>query len=104
MRRIASIVLLFVTVLTTQAQENTSLEDINKGWGTKTINNVINGSFGIMLERFDQTWPTWMVGLVRQTMEKGLAEEVLDEETELTVTVDTKNGFVCVGDAGTDGE
>ena len=48
MRRIASIVLLFVTVLTTQAQENTSLEDINKGWGTKTINNVINGSFGIM--------------------------------------------------------
>ena len=104
MRRIASIVLLFVTVLTTQAQENTSLEDINKGWGTKTINNVINGSLGIMLERFDQTWPTWMVGVVRQTMEKGLAEDVLDEETELTVTVDTKNGFVCVGDAGTDGE
>ena len=53
MRKIASIVLLFVTVLTTQAQENTSLEDINKGWGTKTINNVINGSLGIMLERFD---------------------------------------------------
>ncbi len=104
MKRIASIVLLFVTVLTTQAQENTSLEDINKGWGTKTINNVINGSFGIMLERFDQTWPTWMVGVVRKTMEKGLAKEVLDEETELTVTVDTKNGFVSVGDAGTDGE
>jgi hypothetical protein len=104
MKKFASIVLLFVTVLTAQAQENTSLEDINKGWGTKTINNVINGSFGIMLERFDQTWPTWMVGLVRETMEKGLSEEVLDEETELTVTVDSKNGFVCVGDAGTDGE
>ena len=103
MRRISSIFLLFVTVLTAQAQKNTSLEDINKGWGAKTINNVINGSFGIMLERFDQTWPTWMVGAVRQTMEKGLAEEVLDEETELTVTVDTKNGFVSVGDAGTDG-
>lgn len=96
--------MLLVTLLTVQAQETTSLETINKGWGTKTINNVINGSLGIMLERFDQTWPTWMVGLVRQTMEKGLAEEVLDEETELTVTVDTKNGFVCVGDAGTDGE
>ena len=104
MRRFASLVMLLVTLLTVQAQENTSLEDINKGWGTKTINNVINGSLGIMLERFDQTWPTWMVGVVRQTMEKGLAEEVLDEETELTVTVDTKNGLVCVGDAGTDGE
>jgi hypothetical protein len=86
------------------SQESVSIEEINKGWGTKTINNVINGSLGIMLERFDQTWPTWMVGVVRETMEKGLAEEVLDEETELTVTVDTKNGFVCVGDAGTDGE
>ena len=104
MRRFASLVMLLVTLLTVQAQENTSLEDINKGWGTKTINNVINGSLGIMLERFDQTWPTWMVGVVRQTMEKGLAEEVLDEETELTVTVDAKNGFVSVGDAGTDGE
>ena len=104
MKRIASIALLIVTVLTTQAQENTSLEDINKGWGTKTINNVINGSLGIMLERFDQTWPTWMMGAVRETMEKGLAEEVLDEETDLTVTVDSKNGFVSVGDGGTDGE
>ena len=108
MRRIASIVLSFVTILTVQAQgkefENTSLEGIDKGWAAKTIDNVINGSLGIMLERFDQTWPTWMVGVVRQTMEKGLAEEVLDEETELTVTVDTKNGFVSVGDAGTDGE
>ena len=104
MRRFASLVMLLVTLLTVQAQETTSLETINKGWGTKTINNVINGSLGIMLERFDQTWPTWMVGAVRETMEKGLAREVLDEETELTVTVDAKNGFVSVGDGGTDGE
>lgn len=104
MRRFASLVMLLVTLLTVQAQETTSLETINKGWGTKTINNVINGSLGIMLERFDQTWPTWMVGAVRETMEKGLAREVLDEETDLTVTVDAKNGFVSVGDAGTDGE
>ena len=106
--RRALIGLLFVCQLLVSvsafSQESVSIEDINKGWGTKTINNVINGSLGIMLERFDQTWPTWMVGVVRETMEKGLAEEVLDEETELTVTVDTKNGFVCVGDAGTDGE
>ena len=84
--------------------ETTSIEGIDKGWGTKTIDNVINGSLGIMLERFDQTWPTWMVGVVRETMEKGLAEKVLDEETDLTVTVDAKNGFVSVGDGGTDGE
>ena len=106
--RRALIGLLFVCQLLVSvsafSQESVSIEDINKGWGTKTINNVINGSLGIMLERFDQTWPTWMVGVVRETMEKGLAEEVLDEETELTVTVDTQNGFVCVGDAGTDGE
>lgn len=80
------------------------LEDLDKQWATKPINNVINGSLGIMLERFDQTWPTWMLGAVRNTMEKGLDKEVLDQETSLTVTVDTKNGYVCVGDGGTDGE
>ena len=69
-----------------------SLEELDKNWKTKTIDNVINGSLGIMLERFDQTWPTWMVGAVRKTMEKGLAKEVLDEETALTVTIDTRNG------------
>lgn len=84
--------------------ESTPLQVIDKGWKTKTIDNVINGSLGIMLERFDQTWPTWMVGAVRETMEKGLDKQVLDEETELTVTVDSKNGYVSVGDGGTDGE
>lgn len=83
--------------------EYASLEDINKGWSTKTISNVINGSLGIMLERFDQTWPTWMVEAVRNTMEKGLDKEVLEPETDLTVTVDSKNGFVSLGDGGTDG-
>ena len=90
----------FFTIL---AQESVSLQDIEKGWGTKTIDNVINGSLGIMLERFDQTWPTGMVGAVRETMEKGLAKEVLDEETDLTVTIDTKNGYVEYSDGGTDG-
>lgn len=84
--------------------ESTPLEVINKGWSTKTIDNVINGSFGIMLERFDQTWPTWMVGSIRNTMEQGLSKEVLDDETELTVTIDSKNGYASVGDGGTDGE
>ena len=91
--------------LTVAAQDNsTSLVDIDKGWASKPINNVINGTLGIMLERFDQTWPTWMLRSVRNTMEKGLAKEVLDKETDLTVTVDSKNGYAAIGDGGTDGE
>lgn len=82
----------------------TSLEDIDAGWATKPISNVASGNFATMLERFYQTWPTWMVRAVRNTMKKGLAKQVLDKDTELTVTVDQKNGFVSVGDGGTDGE
>ena len=96
-----------MAAMAVQAQEKnfeyTPLEEIDKGWPTKTIDRVVNGSFGIMLERFDQTWPTWMVEAVRRTMEKGLAKEVLDEETSLTVTVDAKNGYAEVTDGGTDG-
>ena len=80
------------------------LEDIERGWGTKPIDNVVNGSIGILLERFDQTWPTWMGKAARETMEKGLTEEVLEEETELKVIADGANGYVEVSDAGTDGE
>ena len=108
MKRIIILTAVLIMALAAKAQETevmrTSLEDIDQGWASKSISNVLNGSLGIMLERFDQTWPTWMVGAVRKTMEKGLANEVLDEETDLTVTVDAKNGFVSVGDGGTDGE
>ena len=108
MRKIPIVLLLFVLSMTALAQERqfecTPLEVINQGWKTKTIDNVINGSFGIMLERFDQTWPTWMMGEVRNAMEKGLSKVVLEEETSLTVTVDSKNGYVEVNDGGTDGE
>ena len=109
MKRLLSILFaIYCAQFTVQAQDESAetvwLVDIDKGWSTKTISNVTNGSLGIMLERFDQTWPTWMVKAVRRTMEKGLAVEVLEDETELTVTVDTKNGYVSVGDAGTDGE
>ena len=107
MKKVSIIMLLVLFSGTLYAQETYKyvfLEDLDKQWATKPINNVINGSLGIMLERFDQTWPTWMVGAVRNTMEKGLEKEVLDEETSLTVTIDTKNGYVIVGDGGTDGE
>lgn len=108
MRRIATILLFFVLGLIVHAQDlqikTCSLEEIEKGWKTKAIDKVINGSLGIMLERFDQTWPTWMGGAVRRTMEKGLVKEVLEEETALTVIADAKNGYASVSDAGTDGE
>ena len=84
--------------------ESCPIEVINEGWKTKTIDNVINGSLGVMLERFDQTWPTWMMGEVRSAMEKGQSKAVLEEETELTVIIDSKNGYVSVDDAGTDSE
>lgn len=109
MKRVSLILTMgFLSVFSVLAQdmrfESTPLEVINKGWASKSIDNVINGSFGIMLERFDQTWPTWMVGAVRNTMEKGLDKEVLEEETSLTIIIDSKNGYASVGDGGTDGE
>ena len=42
--------------------------------------------------------------VIRETMEKGLSKQVLDEETSLVVTVDANNGFAEVNDGGTDGE
>ena len=108
MKKLFFMVTVLMACTKVQAQdrnfESCHLTDINQGWKTKTIDNVINGSLGIMLERFDQTWPTWMVGEVRNAMEKGLSKVVLEEETALTVTIDSKNGYVSVDDGGTDGE
>ena len=100
--------LLFVMAVTSASAQDREFEScpldvIDKGWGTKTITNVINGSLGIMLESFNRTWPTWMGGAICETMEQGLAKRVLDKETALTVTVDTKNGYAEVDDGGTDG-
>lgn len=94
MKKLLMIVTVLIACTFVQAQdrrfESCPLEVISDGWKIKTIDNVINGSLGIMLERFDQTWPTWMVGQVRDAMEKGLSKVVLDEETSLKVTVDAK--------------
>ena len=108
MKKLFFMVTVLMACTMVQAQdrhfESCPLTDINQGWKTKTIDNVVNGSLGIMLERFDQAWPTWMVGEVRNAMEKGLSKVVLEEETALTVTIDSKNGYVSVDDGGTDGE
>lgn len=107
-RRIFTVLGLWVASMAAFAQfpqyKNTSLEDIDKGWANKSISNVANGSFSTMLESFNQTWPTWMMGFVCDAMKQGVTKKILDKETDLTVFVDTKNGFASVGDGGTDGE
>ncbi|MBR1520937.1 MAG: hypothetical protein IJ635_06840 [Bacteroidaceae bacterium] len=100
MKKFISVVLLLMAGATAYAQD--SLEKIENGWKTKTITNVVNGSLGIMLERFDQTWPTGVVGDARSVMEQGLAEKVLDAETGYRVINDAKNGYVEVSDDGAD--
>ena len=91
MKRVFLMVALFVSVMTTMAQdksfESCPLDVIEQGWKTKTIDNVINGSLGIMLESFNRTWPTWTGEAICHTMEKGLDKEVLDEETALYVNL-----------------
>ena len=103
MRRIFLFVVALLVGVVMKAQD-CPITQIEQEWKAKPISNVVNGSLGVMIERFDQTWPTSVVGLVRKTMEKGLSKEVIDEETGLTVTVDAKNGYVEVNDGGTDGE
>ena len=77
MKKIIATLILVVTAISSYGQ--IYLEDIDKGWSTKTISNVANGSIGVLLESFDKTWPTWMGKTIRNTMEKGLSKEVLDE-------------------------
>ena len=107
MKRLFLLAAMFVSVMMAMAQdksfESCPLDVIEQGWKTKTIDHVINGSLGIMMESFNQTWPTWMGEAICHTMEKGLAKEVLDEETDLTVIIHLKNGFASIGDGGTDG-
>lgn len=107
MRRLFLLAAMFVSVMMTKAQDNLfescPLDVVEQGWKTITIDHVINGSLGIMMESFNQTWPTWTGEAICHTMEKGLAKEVLDEETSLTVTIDLKNGYCEIDDGGTDG-
>ena len=62
MKRVFLIAAMFVSAMTAMAQdkqfESCPLEVIEQGWKTKTIDNVINGSLGIMMDCFNHTWPT----------------------------------------------
>ena len=103
-----TIILLFAVLFTClnvcgQTERKTvSLTRIAEEWKTKTITNVPTGGIAILVERFDETWPTYVVSEVRGVMEQGLDKAVLNEEEGFTVEVDAKNGFVQSYDAGTD--
>ena len=53
MKRIIISAAVLIMALAAKAQETevmrTSLEDIDQGWASKSISNVLNGSLGIML-------------------------------------------------------
>ena len=72
----------------------TDIETIETEWSTKVIRDVPTAGLGIMLERFDMTWPTTAVGDVCQVMQTGVAKKVLDSNDGYTVEVDAKNGYV----------
>ena len=83
MKSVFLMVAMFVSVMTAMAQgktfESCPLEVIEQGWKTKTIDHVINGSLGIMLESFNRTWPTWTGEAICHTMEKGLDNAEIDD-------------------------
>ena len=74
--------------------QGVSLKTIQTGWKTKVINDVPTAGLGIMLERFDMTWPTAACGDACQVMQLGVAKKVLDPDDGYTVEVDAKNGYV----------
>lgn len=84
-------------------QKDVFIDDIEKGWKTKPIENVVNGSIGILLEAFHQTWPTYVTRDACSVMEQGLDHKVLDPEAGYYVTIDATNGYAEVDNGGTDG-
>ena len=72
----------------------TDIETIKDEWDKKVITDVPTAGLGIMLERFDMTWPTSAVGDVCQVMQTGVAKKVLDSDDGYTVEVDARNGYV----------
>ena len=103
MKKILFTAMLLLAGTLAQAQQDVFIEDIAKGWKTKPIENVVNGSLGIMMEAFHKTWPTYVSRDACETLEQGLSTRLIDPETDYRVTVDANNGFLEVGDGGTDG-
>ena len=108
MKKLLLIVTVLMACTTMQAQkafkQYCPLEDIAKDWRTKTIDNVVTGGIGIMLERFDETWPTYVVEDARGVLEQGLSEKELDANVGYKVVSDARNGYVEVVNDGSDME
>lgn len=99
-------IFLLLSVVVGQAQDDptigrSSLGSIEAGWGAKTITDVSIG-MEAMLERFNQTWPTGVVGDVLTVMKEGAARMVLDESTGYEVINDFQNGYVKASDKGSE--
>lgn len=74
--------------------QGVSIQTIKMGWKSKVITNVPTAGLGIMMERFDQTWPTSVGADVCQVMMTGAGEQMLDRNTGYKVINDAKNGYV----------
>ena len=100
MKRVFLMAVMFVSVLTAMSQdkmfESCPLEVIEQGWKSKTIDNVINGSFGIMLDRFNRTWPTWTGDAICQTWKRTNGHKLL--AVRLGKPTDPFIDFVCFYD------
>lgn len=98
LRRLFLILALIVPMMV----QGVSIQTIKMGWKSKVITNVPTAGLGVMLERFDQTWPTSVGADVCQVMMTGAEEMVLDRNTGYKVINDAKNGYVETSDMGSD--
>ena len=98
MKKVLALMALMLPVVA----QGVSIQTIKMGWKSKVITNVPTGGLGIMLERFDQTWPTSVGADVCQVMMTGMDEQVLDRTTNYKVINDSKNGYVETSDEGSD--
>ena len=94
--------LLLMALIVPMVAQGVSIQTIKAGWKSKVITNVPTAGLGIMMERFDQTWPTSVGGDVCQVMMTGVDEQVLDQDTGYKVINDSKNGYVEASDQGSD--
>ena len=109
MKRILTFTLLLALFMPLSAQTQQNVPDYGLGsvclhWAEKVIKNVPDGTLGMMLKRFNDEWPYTAVGDVMPIVGQKSSEKVLDDETELTVVNDVANGYVSIGDAGTDSQ
>lgn len=88
--------LIALALLLPLAAQAASIQEIEAGWTKKVITNVPSGSLGVMLQRFQDTWPTTSVGEACRAIKTGYHNA--DPEAGRIVVNDTKNGFIKIYD------